>query len=122
DSIAATVERLYSGISHLDLAIFDNNIPDMRTPYRHLEFNTYFQVWEDSLLFSSLAARSGYSQHLSRYRREYPPYSGRIKRFNPKRRVISQVAYMLFLSNVIKFRETIERNSLPYAFTLYPGG
>ena len=47
---------------------------------------------------------------------------GRVAHFDPERPLCAALAYVVFLGNIAYFIERLEKDKIPFVFTLYPGG
>ena len=65
---------------------------------------------------------SAIRRSLAEYAAKFPDFADRVIRYHPGRIVRARLAYVVFVHNVAFFLDTIERNRLPFVYTLYPGG
>jgi glycosyltransferase involved in cell wall biosynthesis len=110
----------------VELAIFDDCFPYLFSPFRIAEFNAYFAEFPRSEVHTTSAVRR--QQHLSyrkvaaEYAAKYPNYADKTIWYHPKHVVRARLAYIVFVYNALFFLKTIERNRIPFVYTLYPGG
>ena len=122
-------ERLIKSASYIkDLLVLDTIFPQHLSPFRYQEFISYLDHFPNSLVlttgehFSSVNERRSLADVILEFEKEHPEY---------KRRTIitshniepysAKLAYVVFLYNMKLFLETLEKNRVPFIFTLYPG-
>lgn len=105
-----------------DLLILDDFFPCPLSNFRFIEFNAYLEH------FNSLALTTGKSlpvahvyQSISKYIKIHPKRE-RIKIFRKDREVKAKLAVLVFQHNTEIFLDYLEKNHIPFIFTLYPGG
>lgn len=105
-----------------DLLILDDFFPCPLSNFRFIEFNAYLEH------FNSLALTTGKSlpvahvyQSISKYIKIHPKRE-RIKIFRKDREVKAKLAVLVFQHNTEMFLDYLEKNQIPFIFTLYPGG
>jgi len=103
------------------LIILDDLYPHPISIFRNIEFNTYIEKFKNVQIYSSGDALGAVHD-----KRSLPLI---IKKYNNKTKVLthhkllkSKLVYSLFLNITYGFLPYIERNNLPFIFTLYPGG
>ena len=105
------------------LFLFDIWFPILLYPYRTTEYHTIFKAFPDSELHTTFAPNPDAFHPAAReYKRCYPEFARRIRKFHPRRKLRGGSAYVLFLAMTAAFLDAIEQAGLPFAFTLYPGG
>lgn len=128
DAPAYLSSRLTSPQNPNRLIILDNIFPNEYSGFRVAEFHTYFDRLEDTKVYSTGAAlfvagdNRGLDQVIHNYEQRFPQYRGQVQAFNPYRRLQGGLAYSMFLDQVIAFLPVIERDRIPFAFTLYTLG
>ncbi len=109
-----------------ELVIFDDCFPF--SAFRVAEFNAYFDEFPSAELYSTGVLRegkwmnAGFREVVADYEARFPQNAGRTRLFHPDRIVRAKLAYVVFVHNAAFFLKTIERDRLPFVFTLYPGG
>jgi glycosyltransferase involved in cell wall biosynthesis len=113
--------RFYKPIS-ADLLILDDFFPCPLSYFRFIEFNEYLQKYNSIVLTTgkSLPVAQVYSG-ISKYINAHPRRN-QIKIFRMNRFVNVKLAVLVFQHNTEIFLDFLERNKIPFVFTLYPGG
>jgi len=104
------------------ILILDDFFPCPLSNFRYIEFNTYLQNYNALVLTTgkSLPVAQVYKS-INKFIKIHP-YKNRIKVFREKRSVKAKLAVLVFQHNTEKFLDYLERNEIPFIFTLYPGG
>ena len=63
-----------------------------------------------------------FDEYKTEYENVYPEFSRFVKKFDPNKNYVGSLAYVIFLNNVCDYLPVIEKNKIPFVFTLYPGG
>lgn len=119
----ATIEKVKRGSRNL--IILDKAFPNLLSAFRIAEFNYYLAHVPETEVhcLGKIPFDSRPFRHVvGEYGRMFPHFVHRVRRYNPYRRINSKVAYTLFISQAYKFLEVLERDRVPFLFTLYPGG
>jgi glycosyltransferase involved in cell wall biosynthesis len=110
----------------VEMAIFDDCFPYLLSAFRIAEFNAYFAEFPSAEVHTTCAVRKmeglSYKTVAEEYAANFPQYADRAVLYHPQRIVRARLAYVVFVHNVVCFLQTIERNRLPFVYTLYPGG
>jgi len=110
------------------LAIFDDIFPCPFSSFRLAEFTACLAAFPSAQVFSTgtalrmLGGTASFRDVLAAYARDYPAYAPRVAKYHALKNLRGRAAYAVFLNNAQAFLAAIERNRLPFAFTLYPGG
>jgi glycosyltransferase involved in cell wall biosynthesis len=105
-----------------DLVILDDLFPHPLSLFRYIEFDTYINN------FNALAITTGESLHWVVDKKnieffiEMYPKKDKVQIFNGRNKIKAKIAIMIFLNNAYAFLPYIEKNEVPFVFTLYPGG
>jgi glycosyltransferase involved in cell wall biosynthesis len=105
--------------------VLDTAFPDLLSAFRIAEFNQYLEQIPDTEVHSLgklLFDKRSFRQKLDEYERAFPMHKGRVRMFNPYRRLVAKLAYTVFINNAFRFLDVLERDKVPFIFTLYPGG
>lgn len=111
-----------------DLVILDDIFPHLLSAFRIAEYNAYLESFPLSHVYSTAASfrvlgdSRSFPDVVQEYESQFPEFKERITRFHPGRALHAELAYTVFIWNAYSFLNTIERNRLPFVFTLYPGG
>lgn len=128
---ALWLDRAAGRLSHplvASLAIFDDVFPNVLTGFRVAEFSAYLDEFPDAVALCGrpwFAVKPGlrpFKKILDEYAQYHPTGAARVHQLQDTRRIRADLAYWVFLNNCLRFRPIVERNGLPFAFTLYPGG
>ncbi|NPA37660.1 MAG: glycosyltransferase family 4 protein [Chlorobi bacterium] len=109
------------------LIILDDAFPTVSNLFRIIEYNNYLTKYDSVVMTSSSSyGKSGdrkqFKKDLKVYEKFYPELSKKVKRFNKNKPVKADLVYFMFLHNGMEFISYIEKNKIPFIFTLYPGG
>ena len=112
-----------------DLLILDTLFPHPLSPFRYQEFVSYLDHFPNSVVLTTgehlpaVAETRNISEVIKDFEADHPEYKGKavvtshnIEPYGAK------LAYLIFLYNMKVFLDTLERNRIPFVFTLYPGG
>ena len=122
----ATVEAPWA--APVDLVILDDVFPHPLSAFRFQEFHAYLEAIPSTMVYSTGASLAWLDptrtidEVIDDGCREHPMLRGRVHRFRPEVRLDATLAYMVFMGNAISFLQTVERDGIPFVFTLYPGG
>lgn len=113
---------------NLDLLIIDDFFPIELSGFRFAEFNYYLDYFKKSKVLTTLSikpmikdSRSKYEIITDYYKRNIDKNSSIIL-YDKDIKINAKVAYIIFLSNTYNFLPFLEKNNIPFVFTLYPGG
>lgn len=110
------------------LAILDDAFPSMRSGFRVCEYNGYLRHLPETRIFttgralSALGERRPIAWVRREYERKHPEHAGKTFLLSGVRQLNAKGAYMLFIYNAFRMIERVERERIPFMFTLYPGG
>lgn len=105
-----------------DILILDDFYPCPLSNFRFIEFNEYLKHYK-TLVFTtgkSLPFVNVYDS-VNKYIRQHPERN-KIKVFQRDRKVNAKLAVLVFQHNAEIFLDYLEKNKIPFIFTLYPGG
>jgi glycosyltransferase involved in cell wall biosynthesis len=113
--------KLYKPIN-AEILILDDFFPCPLSNFRFIEFNEYLQKYNSVALTTgkSLPVAQVYSS-IKKYIRVHPNRD-RIKIFRKDRLANAKLAVLVFQYNTEIFLDYLEKNEIPFIFTLYPGG
>ncbi len=129
----AQFENLKSSINAVylqnDLLILDTVFPHPLSPFRFQEFTSYFDYFLKSKVLTTgehllaLNESRNIQEVIEEFEEEYPEYKGRtIATSHNIGPYHGRLAYTVFFNNMKVFLESLERQQIPFIFTLYPGG
>jgi glycosyltransferase involved in cell wall biosynthesis len=106
------------------IAIFDDVFPWSGSGFRYVEFNFYLKYSQNFEVFSMLNSHGIMDENNNRVSvRANSPYKNRIHFVNGPQDIPKMDGYYcLFLNNLEIVVQLAERDQVPFAFTLYPGG
>jgi len=120
ESLSVAVENRWYPKAHQGrLLILDDTFPNLLSPFRIAEFNVYLERFGNAVVYSTTET---FEDWLEKYNRYYSQFSDRVHPFKNRRKLRGRAAYVVFLHNIFRFLDTLEEASLPFVFTLYPGG
>ena len=111
-----------------DLVILDDIFPLRLSAFRIAEYNYYLNTCPNSLVLSTATAfplmleNRSLADVVHEYECFYPQFKGKVMEFDFNRLVKAKLIYTIFINNIFYFIDFIEKNHLPFVFTLYPGG
>jgi glycosyltransferase involved in cell wall biosynthesis len=117
-----------------NLLILDGQFPQMQPfGFRNTEFNQYlekvpgasFVTIPSGLKWDKYNVGCKYERFLKNfngYLESFPQFKDKISYLNIKDKYCSKLAYSLFLNETYAVLPFLERNKIPFIFTLYPGG
>jgi len=114
-----------SKIIEADLLIFDDIFPNPISDWRQNEFLHYLREIKNTFVVKDIL-----NFHISHSRQKqievfavnYPLFQNRIITFKSYDRFKAKLGYCLFYNNLRKIYPILEKNNIPFVFTLYPGG
>lgn len=121
-------ENIFTKNIKYDLIILDDIFPHLLSSFRVAEYNRYLEVFPNSIAYTDgqafplIGETRKIREVIDEYEKVYPQFSSRTFKFHPLRKLRGQLVYTVFLNNAFKFIDIIERNHVPFIFTLYPGG
>jgi glycosyltransferase involved in cell wall biosynthesis len=110
------------------LVILDDIFPHLLSAFRIAEYNAYLANYSDTVVYSTAASfraigeTRSFCEVVNEYTNCYSMFKGKALEFDSQRSLQGQFAYFVFLQNARTFLEVLERDQLPFVFTLYPGG
>ncbi|WP_333395560.1 glycosyltransferase [Microcoleus sp. N9_A1] len=111
-----------------DLVILDDIFPLRLSAFRIAEYNYYLEAFSRSLVLSTGTAGmlkqnySNLSEVIVDYEKFHPQFKGRVREFDQNISINAKLIYTVFINNIFYFIQYIEKNNIPFVFTLYPGG
>ena len=110
-----------------DLVILDDIFPLRFSAFRIAEYNYYLETFSRSLVLSTgkagmLKNHHNLSDVIVEYENFYPHFEGRVRKFDYNISINARLIYTVFINNIFNFIQFIEKNNIPFVFTLYPGG
>ena len=118
---------LYHFQKKYSLIILDNFYPHLLSGFRTAEFNFYLERFENTRAYTSGTAFSllekdgNFEKVKGTFSKQYPANASKIVQFTGQR-LKAKLCCSLFLDNTFNFLHVIERDKIPFMFTLYPGG
>ncbi|OJV90268.1 MAG: hypothetical protein BGO39_02150 [Chloroflexi bacterium 54-19] len=100
------------------MLIYDDYFPNVLSAFRVAEFNYYLA----NLNCDIVSAQPNFDTLKEEYLSFYPQNRDRLKRFVAETALNYRLLYVVFLKNAFKLLPIIEREEIPFIFTLYPGG
>jgi len=122
------VENYTRPNKEFDLIIIDDLFPYLMTIFRVVEFNYYLEHIPNTVVYASGTALKfvkvddSLPEVVSKYEETYPQHRGKVLKFDSRRKLRGKLAYTVFLHNTFTFLPMLERDSIPFVFTLYAGG
>jgi glycosyltransferase involved in cell wall biosynthesis len=112
----------------IDLIVIDDAFPHPLSAFRLQEYSSYLRHFDRIKIYSTAAAFAffndgrSFAQVLDEYENANPNFKGKTEMYDPDRPLKARLLYMIFLGNAYVFLEKIEREKIPFVFTMYPGG
>jgi glycosyltransferase involved in cell wall biosynthesis len=110
------------------LLILDDIFPDEHSAFRVAEFHAYFDAFEDSRVYSTGDAMFIVGENrdvrdvIAHYEQRYPQYRSRVQPLTRFVKLRGGLAYSMFLDQMLRYVPQLERDRVPFAFTLYTNG
>ena len=110
------------------LAILDDVFPSEYSAFRFAEFSAYLnefsgaRVYSDGTALRFVGEKRSLDELLRAYRQRHRRLGDRVVALRQDAQLSGDFAYTIFVSNMSRFLHALERRSIPFAFTLYPGG
>lgn len=109
----------FSNVKYTNLFILDDYFPNPTTGFRIAEFTYLLEVGvATKVLTTAGSLETSCAQLIGRY----PYLSEKVMPYNTEFLREAGLVYMNFLNNAFFFLPELERLSIPFVFTLYPGG
>jgi lipopolysaccharide transport system ATP-binding protein len=102
-----------------DIVVLDDFFPNLTTGFRVAEYIHYLRVFPSLLIASTIGDFK--LQHAA-FARSYPDLRSRVAAYDPAMLLDARLCYLNFLNNAHYHIDALEAASLPFLFTLYPGG
>lgn len=118
-------------VPKFDLLVLDDAYPHPQSAFRLEEFDVYLERFKRPLVLTSGRAfnffqpRRSLAEVISSHEKQNKRFAGRVKAFDPldtSVTVEAKLGYMVFAGNAWDNIDFVERNNIPFVFTLYPGG
>ena len=112
----------------VDLVILDDIFPQPFSSFRFVEFNNYLAAFPNVVVCSSGTAFKlvnelrTFAQVWREYAKSYSKEAPRVLLFTHWTVFRAKLAYLVFINNAFSFLPALERQRIPFVFTLYPGG
>ncbi|WP_114781594.1 glycosyltransferase family protein [Botryobacter ruber] len=109
------------------LVILDDIFPHAFSAFRFIEFNYYLEQIDDLHVFTTGDALKSIHEEknildiIYEFSLSFPHHKGKISKFNHHQLISAELAYIVFSGNVLPRLEMLEKNNIPFVFTLYPG-
>ena len=110
------------------IAVLDDVFPNPISGFRFEEFQSYLEelpgisIHCDGNAFPLVGESRPVEDVVAEHLVAYPAHAGRVHRLIPGRLPDADAYYLIFLNNIWRYVDAIERSGKPFAFTLYPGG
>ena len=106
-----------------DLVILDDIFPLRFSAFRIAEYNYYLETFSRSLVLSTgkagmLKNHHNLSDVIVEYENFYPHFEGRVRKFDYNISINARLIYTVFINNIFNFIQFIEKNNIPFVFTL----
>lgn len=102
-----------------DIVVLDDFFPNLTTGFRVAEYIHYLRVFPGLLITSTIG---DFKQQHAAFARSYPDLQSRVVAYDQAMLRHARLCYLNFLNNAHYHIEALETASLPFLFTLYPGG
>lgn len=119
----------YNGLKKYDLIIFDNIYPHPVSGFRHEEFTVLLSEFRKSKIILYPSAYSVLKTPVSEHKKHIKELVSLNMQLQIKLElkkgfvnINTKLFYCVFLGNIFDNLEWIEKNKIPFVFTLYPGG
>lgn len=112
----------------VDLVVLDDIFPQPLSSFRFVEFNNYLAAFPNAVVYSSGTAFKlvkelrTFAQVWREYAKSHSREAPRVLLINRWTKFQAKLAYLVFVNNAVTFLPVLERQRVPFVFTLYPGG
>jgi glycosyltransferase involved in cell wall biosynthesis len=100
------------------VVVLDDFFPNLSTGFRIAEFNWMLRNRVIDAVYTTQPLESA----LPAFRERYPELAARVLAYDPDALTDVRLASLVFLNNAAYFFPDLERASVPFVVTLYPGG
>ncbi|KKL22074.1 hypothetical protein LCGC14_2439080, partial [marine sediment metagenome] len=119
-------KELNMGEKEYDLVIFDDMFPHLLASFRFAEFNAYLKEFDKSIIYSRgisihFNQQKSFKLLLKEYEQKFSQFRNRVFEFDKTIVLKAKLCYMLFAFNANNFLKFMEKNKIPFVFTLYHG-
>ncbi len=110
------------------LVIIDDVFPHPLSGFRYQEFTSILEAFPEAVVYTngrsiSALGNESIDELIAKYLEKYPAFKGRVLRYNGEIPKNTGLIYCTFLGNAYNdVLPMAEKYSVPFAFTLYPGG
>ena len=112
-----------------DMLILDDMYPYVLSGFRCAEYNAYLDYFDDCVALTTGLAISIFKnenrsliQIIREHFNNYPSHKNKIRILDFNQKVNAKAAIICFLNNTYNYLSFLEKNKIPFVFTLYPGG
>lgn len=112
-----------------NVLILDDMYPYVLSGFRCAEYNSYLDYFDNSMVLTSGLAISIFENEkrqlpeiIKEHFEKYPNHKRKIKILDLNQKINAGVAIICFLNNTYNYLNILEKNKIPFVFTLYPGG
>lgn len=123
------ITYFYKGLKKYDLIIFDNIYPHPVSGFRLEEFTSLLTTFEKSKILLSpdsyptvATSKELHPIHIDDLLTQNPNLKGKLKLLKGFVNINTKLFYCVFINNIYRFLDVLEKNEIPFVFTLYPGG
>lgn len=120
------LKSLFSFRKYADLLLYDTMYPNPITGFRVAEFSAYLQHYPNSMIFVNPLDYPAFNQGRNDWENDVKslpmPIQRKVNFIRNLRRTKPKLFYCVFLNNIYPNIDWIDKNNIPFIFTLYPGG
>jgi glycosyltransferase involved in cell wall biosynthesis len=105
-----------------DLLVVDSFFPNPLSLFRYVEFDTYLHSF-NALVYTTGGDLGSFDDknNIGFFIKQYAKKDN-VKIFISERKISAKLAVIVFLNNAYFFLPYLEKNKVPFIFSLYPGG
>ena len=123
----------YKGLKKYDLLIYDDFFPNPKSGFRYEEF-TYYMENINNLKFLLTPktyvavgeSANNQAMYIENLKDKFPKFfeENKVTKFGNKGiyNINTKLFYCVFINNIAEMLPILEKNKIPFVFTLYPGG
>lgn len=119
----------YRGLKKYDLIIYDDIFPHPVSGFRLEEFTILLSEFKNSKCMLVPEAYNviktpieEHQNHITKFNSQNPSLKSKIRLKNRFYNINTKLFYCVFISNIYKNLNWLEKFKIPFVFTLYPGG
>ena len=123
----------YKGTEKYNLLIYDDFFPNSKSGFRYEEFTYYMEnIYNLKFLLTPKTyvavgeSPNNQAMYIENLKDNFPKFfeENKVTKFDDKGsyNINTKLFYCVFINNIAEMLPALEKNKIPFVFTLYPGG